>query len=386
MENIVYRQCSRCILDTKDDSNIYFNEHGICNHCLEYESVSKLLFEERKAKPDFIKNKLAEIKAWGKNKAYDCIMGVSGGVDSTYLCYKLKELGIRPLLVHFDNGWNSELAVNNIENMIKKLGFDLYTYVVDWNEFRDLQLSYFKAGVMDLEVPTDHGFYAALYKTAAKKNIKYIISGHNIVTEYILPQSMIWRKLDLLNLKSIHKKFGTYKLKTFPQLGFFENFYFTVTKKFEMFRMLNYMDYDKEEAKKVITKELNWRDYGGKHYESVFTRFFQGYILPEKFGVDKRKAHLSNLVCSGQITKEEALKEFAKPAYDPEQLATDKEYVIKKLGMSESEFETYMKKPKVNHSDFPSYTTSHYVYHKKIFAFINKLRKFLNPGRVAVHA
>ena len=354
--------CTRCILDTKDDSNLQFDEQGICNHCRSYEELAKKYDLSKEAKEKILNQMFDNIKHAGKGKKYDCIFGVSGGVDSTYLAYKLKEAGLRPLLVHFDNGWNSELAVKNIENILTKLNFDLYTYVVDWNEFRDLQLSYFKAGVLDLEVPTDHGFIAMLYKIAKKEGIKYIISGHNIVTEAILPKSMIWSKMDLMNLRGIHKKFGKQKLKTFPQIPYNRFLYYQITKKFDWVYPLNFMDYDKQAAKKLIIEKLNWKDYGGKHYESIFTRFYQAYILPRKFKIDKRKAHLSTLICSGQLTRNEALSEMKKEIFPADKLMEDKEYVIKKLGLTADEFEEIMNLPVKQHTDYPSYLTKHYKY------------------------
>ena len=369
--------CKRCILDTHDDPNIYFDNEGICNHCRGYEAVAKKydLTEEQRDK------KLAEIvqklKTSGKGKKYDCILGVSGGVDSTYLAYKVKQFGLRPLIVHFDNGWNSELAVKNIENILNKLNFDLFTYVVDWDEFNDLQMSYIKASVIDWEIPTDHGFMAMLFDQANKHNIEYILSGHNIVTEAILPKSMRWSKLDVANIKDIHKTFGKVKLKTFPLLGFFKHLYYLKVKKIKMISPLNYMEYNKKEVKEFIQKELGWRDYGGKHYESIFTRFYQGYVLPEKFKVDKRKAHLATLINSGQMTREEALEEIKTPPYDPEQLKIDKEYVIKKFNITAEEFEKYMKLPIRSHLEFESYETGMYRKHERFFKFISPITKLI---------
>jgi N-acetyl sugar amidotransferase len=365
-----YQVCKRCILDTKDDPIISFDGEGICNHCRTYERRAKAeVFqgEEGKKRLDAI---VAEIKAYSKGKPYDSIMGVSGGVDSTYLAWQAKQLGLRPLLVHFDNGWNSELAVHNIENIVNKLGFDLFTYVVNWEEFKDLQLAYLKASVLDIEIPTDHGFFAMMYKIASEKGIKYILSGHNLVTEGILPAYMRWSKLDLLNIRSIHKKFGTRPLKTFPTLGFLKYNYYLRVKKFVQVAPLNFMHYDKNEAKELITRELGWRDYGGKHYESIFTRFYQGYILPVKFGVDKRKAHVSTLINSGQMTREEALQAIAEPIYNLEQLAIDKEYVIKKFGLTSESFEKIMAAPVRQHEEFPTYVKRHYVWNEKFFTSI----------------
>lgn len=372
-----YQQCSHCILDTKDDHNITFDPKGVCVYCNNY-------FEKYLKNPlteldkELILNQyLQKIKQASIGKKYDSIMGLSGGVDSSYLAYKAKEFKLNPLLVHFDNGWNSELAVKNIESIINKTGFDLYTYVVDWEEFKDLQLAYIKASVLDWEIPSDHGFYALLFNQAYKYNIRYILTGHNHQTEAILPKTMRWSKLDVANIIDIYKKYGTGKLKTFPMLGFYKNFYFGMVKKLERVNLLEYIPYNKDDAKELIKKEFGWRDYGGKHYESIFTRFYQGYVLTEKFGYDKRKAHLSNLICSGQITREKALEELEKPAYNSEQLAEDTTYVIKKLGLTAEEFEKYMKMPIRSHLEFKSYEMGIYRQHEKFMELIKPLSNLL---------
>lgn len=349
MEERPYQQCSLSVMDTIADPNITFDEKGICNYYYQYLEDEKKVFNgEVGAKK--LEEIVAKIKEKGKIKSYDCLIGVSGGVDSTFLAMKVKELGLRPLAIHLDNGWNSELAVKNIENIMNKLNIDLYTYVLDWEEFRDLQLSFFKADVIDIEALTDHAILAILYQQAMKHKIKYIISGNNVVTEAVLPSAWVFK--DPINIKDIHRKFGKVKLKTFPFLNYYRRFIIEKFLSLEYVQMLNLIDYDKKDAKKQITEKLEWRDYGGKHYESIFTRFYQGYILPEKFKVDKRKAHLSNLIFSGQMTKEEALEELKKPIYAKEQYRTDKEFALKKLGFSESEFENYINRPAVCHKKY----------------------------------
>jgi len=347
-----YQQCSRCILDTNDDHEISFNSTGLCNHCLNYDKQEKELVFKGEAGVKKLAATVEEIKNAGKGKDYDCILGVSGGVDSTYLAYKAKELGLRTLCVHFDNGWNSELAIKNIENIINKLDFDLETYVVNWKEFKDIQLAYFKADVIDIEAITDHAITGTIYKLAAKYGIKYILTGNNIATELVLPSNWIFHKTDAVNIKGIHKKYGTIQLNNYPFFDAKAKHYYKMVKGIKTADLLNYMPYIKSEVKGIIIKELEWRDYGGKHYESVFTRFYQGYILPNKFGVDKRKAHLSNLICSGQISKEHALEEIKTPIYPQELFETDKEFVLKKLGFSNEEFEDYMKRPRREHTEF----------------------------------
>jgi N-acetyl sugar amidotransferase len=372
-----HQECTHCILDTHDDPNIKFDKNGVCNYCNSYHELYVKNAISPSDKEKLLTETLHKIKKAGQGKPFDSIMGLSGGVDSSYLALKAKEFGLRPLIVHFDNGWNTELAVKNIEGIINKTGFELFTYVVDWEEFRDLQIAYIKAGVLDWEIPTDHGFFATLYKQANKKGIKHILTGHNHQTEAIMPKPMRWSKMDVANIIDIHDQFGSTPLKTFPMMGFYEYTYYQKIKKYQRINLLEMVEYNKDEAKEIIKKEFGWRDYGGKHYESIFTRFYQGYVLKEKFGFDKRKAHLSNLVCSGQITRDEALAQFAKPAYDPAQLAEDKEYVLKKLGMSISEFDAIMRTPPRSHKEFESYETGLYLRHIKFMKAIQPATRIL---------
>ena len=377
-----YQICSHCILDTVDDENLQFDNKGVCNYCNQFTNSQS---ESGIVQPDYKEKKLkeivAEIKAEGKNKKYDCILGVSGGVDSSYLAYQAKQLGLRPLIIHYDNGWNSELAVMNIENIIKKLNFDLITFVNDWEEFKDIQLAFMRASVVDIELITDHAIGALQYSLAKKYNVRYILSGTNNATEAILPPHWYHWKTDALNLIAIHKQFGKQKLKTYPILKYFKRLYYTRKLKIENIPLLDYLPYEKEKAKETIIKDLNWKDYGGKHYESIFTRFYQAYILPRKFKIDKRKAHLSTLICSGQITRQEALSEMKKEIFPSDKLMEDKEYVIKKLGLTAQEFEGIMNLPVKKHTDYPSYLTKHYkteVYLAKKLKPVTRLFKKKN--------
>jgi N-acetyl sugar amidotransferase len=364
-------------MDTGDDPDISFNEDGICNHCTTYTyRAETFAFKGDKAKEE-LEKVVNQIKADGKGKPYDCVMGVSGGVDSTYMALLAKELGLRPLVLHLDNGWDSELAVKNIEHIVNKLGFDLYTWVINWEEFKDLQLSYLKASVIDLEATSDHAIVACAYHIARKHKIKHILSGFNIATEGILPKAWRWAKYDLMNLEAIHKKYGSKRLKTFPKLGFFGKIWVEVILGIRQVQMLNYVPYNKVEAKQRIIDELGWKDYGGKHFESIITRFYQGYILPRKFGVDKRKAHLSTLVNSGQLTREEALEQIQHSDYSEEQQREDKAYVVKKLGLTEAEFDTMMNEAPRPHTDFPSYETSWYIWHERFFRTISPLTRLI---------
>jgi len=347
-----YQICSRCILDTTDP-NIEFDEKGVCNHCRGYEKIAqRRVFEGIKAKKK-LEELVEKIKQEGMDRKYDCLIGLSGGVDSTYVAYIVRELGLRPLAIHLDNRWNTRIAEENIRNIVDKLQLDLKTYTVDWEEFKDLQLAFLKASVVDIEFITDHGLAALIYKVANEKGIKYVLTGNNVVTEAVMPESWAYHKNDLVNLKAIHKQFGTVRLKNFPTLGILKKAYFQCIRKIRSIPILNYVNYVKEDAKKLMARELGWKDYGGKHYESVFTRFYQAYILPKKFDIDKRKAHLSNLICSGQMTRQEAMKQMEQDPYPDEQiLKEDKDHVLKQLGLTDEEFEKIMSLPVRSHYDY----------------------------------
>jgi N-acetyl sugar amidotransferase len=358
------KQCTKCVLDTTSTS-ISFDENGICNYCHAFEKqMNKFINIDPKLKEKHLNQTVNYVKKVGKNNKYDCIIGLSGGVDSTYMAYLAIKLGLRPLAVHFDNGWNSELAVKNIENIVSKLNIDLKTYVINWEEFKEIQLAYLKASVVDIEVPTDQLIFAALNKIAKENKIKYILSGSNIVTEYGVPQDWAYRnKSDQTNLLNIYKKFGSgLKLTSLPEFNYYTRYYYTKICGIQTLSLLNDVEFNKEKVKELITKELSWKDYGGKHYESIFTRFYQGYILPKKFGIDKRKAHLSALICSGQINKEKAIEELKINNYSEELQKQDKEFVIKKFGLTNEEFEKIMKLPRVEHDYYGVENTTDIVH------------------------
>jgi len=347
-----YRQCTHCILDTNDDPKITFDSVGVCSYCQNYEKHQNHFVKIGAEGESELKNLIARVKGSGKNKKYDCIIGLSGGVYSSYLALKVSQWGLRTLAVHFDNGWNSELAVKNIEQIISKLNIDLYTLVIDWEEFRNLQLAFIKASVVDIEMITDHAIVATLYKLAIKHDIKFILSGSNYVTEAILPSNWIHHKADYVHIRALQKQYNERPLDTYPlldlKLRMRAEFY-----GIQSVSLLNLIPYIKTEAKRELQEKLGWRDYGGKHYESVFTRFYQGYILPKKFKIDKRKAHLSNLICSGQITRADAIKELARPIYEENLLRTDYDFVLKKLELSHAQFEEIMNTPPKKHTDYP---------------------------------
>lgn len=359
-----YQQCMLSVMDTIADPNISFDDNGVCNYYIEYLAAEKqncLTGEVGRKKQEEL---AAKIKATPGKKGYNCILGLSGGADSTYLAYLAKDLGLNPLLVHFDYGWNTEIAVKNVENAVKASGFDLYTVVMDWPEFKSLQRSYFRASVLDLDVPADHMIFGALYETARKFNIKYVLSGNNVWTEHTLPKTWNYNKFDLVNLKNIHKTFEKGTLKYLPSLGLWQMAYYQLVHSIEKASFIDLQEFKREEILDLIEREMGWINYGGKHQESVFTRFYQGNILPNKWNIDKRKAHLSNMIFSKQLTKSEAMDILAKPPYDEKIQKDDFEFVAKKLGFSNSEFEEILNLPNVPHSFYGTDVKQRALYFK----------------------
>ena len=343
--------CTRCIMDSSVQE-ITFDSHGICSFCNIHDEMEQQypLNEEGRRE---LEKLVQEIKEQGKNKKYDCVVGVSGGRDSTYTLLLLKQLGLRPLAVHFDNGWNTEISVSNIKNALDKLGIELYTYVVDWEEFKDLQISFLKASVPEVELPTDIAIRAALYRAAREEGLKYIIEGTSFRTEGVLPLS--WGYKDGRYVKSIQKKYGSKRLKTFPNLSLTSYFFSAFVLKIKLIRLLNYFAYSKVEAKKVLTKELNWIDYGGHHHESIYTRFFQSYLAPLKFGMDRRMISFSAQIRSGLLTREEALEQMKQPIYPADKIQEDKEYIAKKLKLSLNALDLIISQQPKSFLDYPSY-------------------------------
>lgn len=372
-----YKICKRCVMDTTDPE-ITFDDQGYCKHCTGYfEFQAKMELEKPRFKAK-LEGVISQIKEKGKGKPYDCIIGISGGVDSTYVAYAVKKLGLRPLAIHLDNGWDSELAVSNIEKALKNLDIDLFTYVIDWNEFRDLQMSFLKASTPGMEIPTDHAIISILSQMASKYNIEYIINGSNASSEYIMPN--MWSEgmgqRDWLLIKNVQKQFGTKKLKSFPHTSLFDYGYYKLVKKQKIINILNYIDYNKTAAKETIEKELGWVYYGGKHYESIYTRFTQAYIQPLKFDIDKRKPHLSNQICSGELTREEVLKDLEGSAYPSKQMEEDDyHYFLKKMNLSEEEFQEILALPTKSFLDYQGYY-NHPIY-KTIRTWAFKIHFFL---------
>lgn len=364
-----YQVCTRCVMDTTA-SEIEFDDDGVCSFCHDYDDRKKTIVTDPVKKKLALDKIIDDIKKSGKNKEYDCIIGVSGGVDSSYVAYMAKKFGLRGLLVHLDNGWDSELAVKNIENIIEYTGFDLYTLVIDWDEFKDLQRSFFMSDVIDLELLSDHAIFATVYRLARKYKVKYLLSGENFETEAIMPKSWNWRKSDAKNIKAIHKLFGSKKLKTFPFMSTLVKIFYQYGGIAKSVPILDYLNYNKDDVMRVIQDEMSWKYYGGKHYESIFTRFYQGYILPNKFNVDKRKAHLSTLINSGQISKEKAVSEMAVNEYfDTGLYLKDMDLLIKKLSMSQEFFKEYIKAEPKSHLNYGS--------DQRVYALAKKVSKLI---------
>lgn len=349
-----YQQCVRCVMDTSD-RDITFDIEGVCSHCHHFDSqLSRFVLS--KSESDLRLQALtSEVSRNKGSKKYDSILGLSGGIDSSYVALLARMYGLNPLVVHFDNGWNSEIAVSNIKKIVDKLGFDLYTYVIDWEEFRDIQRAFIKASVVDIEMVSDHAIFASMFNIARNHGIKYVLSGTNFCTEHTMPKSWYWRKQDLANLKSIHSRYGELKLKSYPMLGTLR---FQAARKLgwgqRYVEMLNVIPYRRDEAIEILKREFDWQYYGGKHYESVFTKFYQAYVLPEKFGIDKRRAHFSDLIHNKELLRSTALELLAHPPYANSDLQSERAYVLKKLGFSQLEFEQIMKEPPVPHSSFKS--------------------------------
>lgn len=347
------KTCVSCLMDSTDPG-ISYNEVGECNYCVEAAAkIPQYRYTEQEVQKNIAKL-LKHIKAKKRGK-YDCLVGLSGGVDSSYVAHLASQWGLNPLVVHFDNGWNSELAVSNINNILNATGFDLQTYVIDWEEFKDLQRAFLKASVIDIEMLTDHAIKASMFSLARKNRITCVLSGTNYTTEHGLPTSWVWHKGDLKNIKSIQKLYGDRSLKSFPTIGPYKAAIYKLVYKLDYLEPLNLINFKKLEAMKTLEKEYGWRYYGGKHYESIFTKFYQAYILPQKFNIDKRKSHISALVRNGEITLEEARAQLAMPLYASEaELNEEKEFVLKKLGFSSREFEQILHEKPRPHDAYPT--------------------------------
>lgn len=349
-----YRICCNCIMDTSD-SKISFDDRGQCEYCTNYyQNILPNWHTDERGQRE-IEAQVEKIKQDGRGRDHDCMIGISGGVDSSYVAYLAKaKFGLRPLLYHVDAGWNSQQAVNNIEKLVDGLHLDLHTEVINWQEMKDLQLAFFKAQVPHLDTPQDHAFFAGLYNFAAKQRIKYILTGANYSTECVRePLEWHYHASDLRQLKDIHKRFGTRPLKSFPTADILKyKLYYRFVKGVQVVKPLNNVPFIKEAAMQELVDKYGWQRYAHKHYESRFTRFYEGYWLPTKFGYDKRRAHFSSLILTKQLSRDEALERIAKPAYDPETVAQDFEYIATKLGLSVAELEALKNGPNRTYRDY----------------------------------
>lgn len=347
-----YQQCTVTIMDTTDPE-ITFDSSGVSSW-VNYYQDKVLTRWKPEGTPEAFKSLIQRIKNDGKGKEYDCALGLSGGVDSSYLAYIAKREGLRPLLVHTDAGWNSNIAVKNIEKIVKSTGFDLFTVVVDWDEMADLQRAFLRAGVPNQDIPQDHVIFAAFYGLAAKHRIKWVLSGHNFACESILPPAWGYDALDLRHLTGIHRRYGERPLGSFPQMGRVRyGLLYTLLRGMCVAKPLDLIPYVRMEAMQTLEQEFDWEYYGGKHFESRWTRFFQGWWLPTKFGYDKRLAHLSSMILSGQITREAALEEMQTSCYTQAMMEDDRQLVLKKLGVSIEEWDQLMSDPPHDHDEYP---------------------------------
>jgi len=342
--------CSRCILDSTV-GDIWFDEEGVCKYCHIHDEMEKAHPLDESIHNELL-CKIAKIKVSGRKRKYDCIVGVSGGRDSSYTLLTAVKMGLRPLAVHFDNGWNSDISVQNIKKACEILKVDLHTIVADWEEFKDLQIAFLKSSTPDADVPTDYAIYSVLYHVADKENIRYILNGHSFRTEGTSPIS--WTYMDPLYVRSIHKRFGKIsRFKSFPHMTFVKLQYYIWIKRIREIRLMEFIDYRKKAVDNILANELGWQFYGGHHHKNLYTRFFQSYYLPKKFNIDKRKTEFSALVRSGQVSREEALKELSASEYEHESKTVS--YAINKLGLSEGEFDEIMKLPVRSHNDYPTW-------------------------------
>jgi N-acetyl sugar amidotransferase len=349
-----YQICANCVMDTSDPK-ITFDRRGWCDHCNTFYKQVLPKWRPNEEGRKILEKKVAKIKKAGQGRDFDCIIGISGGADSSYLTYLAKErLGLRPLVFHVDGGWNSQIAVNNIEKLIDKLGLELFTEVIDWKEMRDLQLAFFKSGVPHIDLPQDHAFFATMYKFAEKHGVKYILTGGNISTECVRnPLDYFYYGTDLWQIRDIHGRFGQVPLATFPLSGILRHkVYLRYFRGIEVVKPLDYLPYIKKDAMRLLSEKFGWLVYPRKHFESRFTKFYEGYWLPIKFGFDTRRVQYSSLILTGQMTREEALADLARSPYDQQTIAHDFEYISTKLGISVAELQGYMEAPTKSYKDY----------------------------------
>lgn len=346
--------CANCVMDTSDPQ-IVFDEQGICDHCHSFETHVAPNWDTGQCGASELAKVVSRVKADGLGREFDCIMGMSGGADSSFLLHiAVKELGLRPLVFHVDGGWNSQIAVHNIGAMVDKLDLDLFTEVINWEEMKDFQLSYFKSGLPNIDVPQDHAFVATLYNFAEKNRIKYILNGGNYSTECVRnPLDWLYYGTDMAQIRDIRKRFGTIELRTYPFSSVLRHkIYLRYVRQVQVIKPLNFLPYIKSNAMKFLKREYGWQPYPQKHFESRFTKFYEGYWLPEKFGFDTRKVQFSSLILTGQMSREEALRALSQPALSPEDVKVEFKFVATKLGISTSELRGYFDGQNMSHRDY----------------------------------
>ena len=351
-----YQICVNCVMDTSD-SSIIFDDAGVCDHCITFKNKILPKWNPDGTSEDKLNAFSEKIKKENKNHDFDCLIGMSGGIDSSYLVYLATEvLKLRPLVFHVDAGWNSQIAVNNIEKIIEGLGLDLYTEVINWNEMRDLQLSFFKSGVSHIDTPQDHAFFATMYKFASKHNIKNILTGGNYSTECVRnPLEWMYYQSDSVQLKDIHNKFGTVSLSSYPVTDIiWHKFYLPYIRNIKLFRPLDMMKYNKEAAFKTLETRFGYQKYPQKHFESRFTKFYEGYWLPKRFGYDTRRVQFSSLILAGQLSRQPALDELKNPILSEDDVRIEFEYISNKLDISKDELQSYFTAPKKSYKDYKS--------------------------------
>lgn len=359
MRETIKTICSNCVMDTTD-SMISFDYNGICDHCLDFEENVEPNWHTNERGSAELARIVDDVRKAGKGNDFDCILGLSGGLDSSYMLHLLvKKFDLRPLVFHVDGGWNSDLAVNNIQMLVDKLGLDLFTEVIDWEDMRDFQLAFFKSGISQIDIPQDHAFVASLYKFADKYSVKYIMNGGNIATECVRnPLEWLYYGTDMWLINDIRKQFCTRPLTNYPFSSvLFHKFYLRYVRRVQVVRPLNYMSYSKELAINTLRDEYGWRAYPQKHFESRFTKFFEGYWLPTRFGYDTRKVQYSSLILTGQMTRQEALEKLRIPAYDPDAIEDEFAYIAKKLGISVEELRGYHTMPLKSYKDYHNQET-----------------------------
>jgi len=351
-----YQICTNCVMDTSD-LKIRFDEQGVCDHCNTFKNDILPHWHTDERGHNKLLSIVKKIKRQGRGKEFDCLMGMSGGIDSSYLLYIMVEkYGLRPLVFHVDAGWNSQIAVNNIERLVDGLGLDLYTEVINWEEMKDLQLAFFKSGVPHIDTPQDHSFFATMYKFASRHNIKYILTGGNYSTECIRnPIEWMYYQTDSIQLRDIYKKHGTGKLKDYPVTNIlWHKIFLPFIKKIKLIRPLDFFPYNKDEAMKMLIDKFGFQEYPQKHFESRFTRFYESYWLTKKFGYDTRKVQYSSLILTNQMTRKDALMKLKQPAYNPKTIHQDFEYIATKLEISVEELQSYMDAPNKTYRDYKS--------------------------------